>query len=162
MRAHAFSIDDIVLLLQRHLRESGLVGAQRRADNGAGGSADPGAAAGIAVPSAATDSGAEACSEGRGDKRGSDRLIIGRLRRRRGLRCGILLAGRLIGRKGVEVLVPSGRDGDGRPRRRRHACRHRNRRSGCGYYPAIDSSHFSSRFRTQIDLAASLSMHAST
>jgi hypothetical protein len=136
------------LLLQRHLREAGLVGAERRADNGAGGSADPGAAAGIAVPAAAADGGAKARSEGCGDKCGPHRLIIGRSGRRRGLRRGILLAGRLIGRKGVEVLVPSGRDGDGRPRRRRHTRRQRNRRGHYGHFPPIDRSHFSSRFLT--------------
>jgi hypothetical protein len=146
MGAHALGVHDVVLLLQRHLRKAGLAATQRRADDRAGGGADPGAAAGIAMPAAAADGGAKARSEGGGDQCGPYRLIIGSSGRRRGLRRGILLAGRLIGRKGVEVLVRSGRDGDGRPRRRRNTRRQRNRRSHCGRYPSIDRSHFSSRF----------------
>jgi hypothetical protein len=146
MGAHALGVYDVVLLLQRHLSEAGLVGTERRADNGARGGADPGAAAGIAVPTAAADGGAEARPEGCGDKCRPHRLIVGGIGRRRGLRRGILLAGRLIGRKGVEVLVRSGRDGDRRPRRRRNTRRQRNRRSDCGHYPPINSFHFPSRF----------------
>src|SRR5271157_3377649 len=65
VRVHALSIHDVELLLQRHLRKASTAGAQRRADDGAGGRADPGTTAGIAVPAAAADSGAEARSEGR-------------------------------------------------------------------------------------------------
>src|SRR5436305_9653356 len=102
MGAHALGVRDVVLLLQRHLRVAGLAGAQRRADDGAGSSADPGAAAGIAVPAAAADGRAEARSEGRRDKRGPHRLVVGSSDPGRGLRRGILLAGSLIGREGVE------------------------------------------------------------
>src|SRR5271168_3825426 len=110
MGAHALGVHDVVLLLQRHLRETGLAGAQRRADDGAGGRADPGAAAGIAVPAAAADGGAKARSESCGDKRGPERLIVGGSDPRRGLRRGILLAGGLVGSEGIEALVRPGRD----------------------------------------------------
>src|SRR5947209_19168906 len=99
MGAHAFGVGDVVLLLQRHLGVAGLAGAERRADDGAGGSADPGAAAGMAVPAAAAHGGAKARSEGGRDKRGAQRLIVGSGDPGRGLCRGILLASRLIGRE---------------------------------------------------------------
>ena len=152
MRAHALGIHDVVLLLQRHLRKAGAARAGHGAERGARGSADPGA-----VPAA--DRTAERRSERRGENGPAYRLVVGRVRRRRGLRRGILLA-----------------DTTDRPRRRRSSCSPRARPGSSAPTaarrtpstkspPATTATTrrsirlmFPSPRSTQADLAASLSM----
>ena len=134
MGAHALGVHDVVLLLQRHLRKAGTARPGHCAERGARGSADPGT-------TPAADGTAERRSERRGENGPSHRLVIGRIHPRRGLRRGILLAGRLIGREGVEALVRPRRDGDRRPQWRRDARRQRNRPGHHGHYTPIDTRH---------------------
>jgi hypothetical protein len=134
-------IHDVELLLQRHLRKTGLAGTQRRTGDGTSGRTDPGATAGIAVPAAATDGGAEPCSEGGGEKCSPHGLIGRSLSLGNGLRRGILLAKRLFGSESFERFIRPGSNGNCRGRGRYDACSQRDHERQSAGRSRIDVLH---------------------
>jgi hypothetical protein len=150
-------VHDVELLLQRHLRKAGTAGAQRRADDSAGGRADPGATAGIAVPAAAADGGAESRSEGCGKKCGPHCLIGGGVGLGCGLRRGILLAVRLLAGESFEALIRSRGHRNRRHRGRCDACAQSDHQRRGARKVRTDMLHvaFPSMDRIPIDVPAS-------
>jgi hypothetical protein len=134
MSSHALPVQDVKLLLCRHLREAGAAGAHHRAQ--------PGTRCRTNRRTAATaDRRAESRSEGSGEDRTPNRLVVGRSDRWSSLRGSILLAERLIGSKGVEGLVRPGRDRDHRNHRRLDARRQADRRGDDPDYSSVNTLH---------------------
>jgi hypothetical protein len=95
MRVHALAVKEIVLLLERHLRKAGVACTCKGTEGSPRGSANPSRIA-------AADRAADPCSQRRGEKSSPHVLVGSGIGLRRGLRCGVLLTGSLIGSKRVK------------------------------------------------------------